>query len=169
MKIVMVMVQTADGKVARSLNDKSDWSSSEDKKHFREITKKFGAVIMGRSTFETLDAPLPERFNLVLTGKPDASKNIPGLLEFRSAAPSETVEYLESLGFKEAVLAGGPSTNAKFLDENLVDEIVITIEGLLFGRGMGLCDGLKSEKGLEIISVKQISERTTILHYRVKK
>jgi dihydrofolate reductase len=169
MKIIMVMVQSADGKIARFSSEKTTWSSHEDKKHFHEITKKHGAVIMGRTTFETLESPLPGRFNLVLTGKPDKSKNIPQLLEFYSGSPLEAIRHLESLGYTSAVLAGGSSTNARFLEENLVDEIVLTIEGLLFGKGLGMCDGLNSERKLEIISVRQLTDMTIIIHYRVRK
>jgi riboflavin biosynthesis pyrimidine reductase len=105
----------------------------------------------------------------VLTHNPDPSKNIPGLLEFRSDTPSGIIHYLEEQGYRSAVLAGGAKTNAVFLEENLVDEIIVTIEGLLFGKGIGMCDGLKTQRELEIISVKQLSDRTVVVHYKVKR
>lgn len=46
------------------------WDLPDDRRRFREVT--WGRpVIMGRKTFETLDAPLPGRLNIVLTRSSD--------------------------------------------------------------------------------------------------
>lgn len=56
---------------------KIPWKCRADMKFFKEITtvvkdpNKRNAVIMGRKTFESLPAPLPNRLNAVLTNKPD--------------------------------------------------------------------------------------------------
>ena len=55
---------------------KIPWKCREDMKFFRETTtktknhEKINAVIMGRKTFESLPAPLPNRLNVVLTRNP---------------------------------------------------------------------------------------------------
>ena len=52
---------------------KIPWKCREDMKFFRETTtktknhEKTNAVVMGRKTFESLPAPLPNRLNVVLT------------------------------------------------------------------------------------------------------
>ena len=52
--------------------NKIPWKCRTDMKFFKEITsfvkdpKKMNAVIMGRKTFESLPAPLPNRLNVVL-------------------------------------------------------------------------------------------------------
>lgn len=48
---------------------------SEDQKRFRRLTKGH-AVIMGRSTYDSIGKPLPERRNIVVTRDP--SLRIPG-------------------------------------------------------------------------------------------
>ena len=56
---------------------KIPWKCRADMKFFKEMTStvkdptKMNAVIMGRKTFESLPAPLPNRVNVVLTKKPD--------------------------------------------------------------------------------------------------
>ncbi len=40
------------------------WRTTEDLRHFRHLTQG-GVVLMGRDTYETLKAPLPERRNVV--------------------------------------------------------------------------------------------------------
>ena len=43
------------------------WDIPEDRAHFRELTTG-GAVIMGRRTYESIGRPLPERYNIVVSG-----------------------------------------------------------------------------------------------------
>jgi dihydrofolate reductase len=56
---------------------KIPWKCRADMKFFKETTSnvndptKMNAVIMGRKTFESLQKPLPNRLNKVLTNKPD--------------------------------------------------------------------------------------------------
>jgi dihydrofolate reductase len=56
---------------------KIPWKCSADMKFFKETTSnvndptKMNAVIMGRKTFESIQKPLPNRVNKVLTNKPD--------------------------------------------------------------------------------------------------
>lgn len=56
---------------------KIPWKCRADMKFFKETTSnvndstKMNAVIMGRKTFESLQKPLPNRVNKVLTNKPD--------------------------------------------------------------------------------------------------
>ena len=56
---------------------KIPWKCRADMKFFKETTcnvndpTKMNAVIMGRKTFESIQKPLPNRVNKVLTNKPD--------------------------------------------------------------------------------------------------
>ena len=58
--------------------NKIPWKCRTDMKFFKEITSatkdpnKRNAVIMGRKTFESLPAPLPNRLNVVLKGTVDS-------------------------------------------------------------------------------------------------
>jgi dihydrofolate reductase len=52
------------------------WRLRTDLKHFKEITSKH-VVIMGRKTFESIGKPLPNRINIVMSGKAqDSSKTV---------------------------------------------------------------------------------------------
>lgn len=48
------------------------WRIPEDLRHFRAVTRDH-AVLMGRTTYEEMAAPLPYRTNIVLTRDPDWS------------------------------------------------------------------------------------------------
>ncbi|MFP4497334.1 MAG: dihydrofolate reductase family protein [Vulcanimicrobiota bacterium] len=167
MKIIMVMVQTADGKVAKNPDETVDWSCPEDKLHFKRVTTRAGVVIMGRKTFSTLKKPLAQRLNLVLTGNPENYENIPGKVEFMKGEPRQIVEHLEKRGYKTAILAGGVATNVKFLEAQLVDQIAITQENLIFGQGVGFCDGLNRNLRLKLLKLEYLNRDVILLNYKV--
>lgn len=86
-KISLIVAWASDGAIG--YNGKLPWPHhSEDMKRFREATLG-KAVIMGRTTWESLKAPLEFRHNIVLTSKPDqvdptkadCAKNIPDALK----------------------------------------------------------------------------------------
>ena len=66
---------------------KIPWKCRADMKFFKETTSnvsnstKLNAVIMGRKTFESLPAPLPNRLNVVLTKGTNSSLLIPPLIK----------------------------------------------------------------------------------------
>ena len=166
-----MMATTLDGIIAKDKNQNADWTSKADKKAFVEETKKYGAIIMGMTTFQAIGRPLPGRLNLVLTPEPEKMKDkqIAGNLEFVSGTPEQVVKLLESRGFQSAILGGGAFTNAKFLKAGQVDEILITIEPKLFGRGINFIEGEDFNLDLELIENKQLDSNVIQLRYKVKK
>jgi dihydrofolate reductase len=52
------------------INNKLPWYLPEDLKYFKAVTSG-KPVIMGRSTYESLGRPLPNRTNIVITRNPD--------------------------------------------------------------------------------------------------
>ena len=59
------------------------WKLPGDMRHFRETTRS-GVVLMGRTTFDSIGRPLPERENWVLTRQPDWTAS--GVRVFRQAS-----------------------------------------------------------------------------------
>lgn len=171
MKVVIVMVQTIDGKIGKDAKHEVDWTSSADKKSFSEETKKLGVLIMGSSTFNTIGRPLPGRLNLILTSKPEKyqAKAEDGVLEFVSGSPADIVAMLEKRGFKTAALGGGAKTNAAWLKAGMVDEILLTIEPLIFGKGINFTQGEELDLKLELIETNRLNEDSIQLRYKVLK
>jgi dihydrofolate reductase len=138
MKISLMCAITLDGKIARNEHHFVDWSSREDKRLFFATTKRAGVLILGNNTYKTFSAPLPGRLHIVLTSDTSDKINIPGQVEYTSASPKEIAADLEARGFGEAILAGGGQVNALFLKANLIDELLLTLEPLVFGSGIDL-------------------------------
>ncbi len=171
MKLILMAAQTVDGIIAKNPNQNADWTSPADKKSFVAETKKHGAIIFGRTTFEAIGRALPGRLNLILTSEPEKyqDQTRPGQLEFFNGQPTEVVQMLKKRGFKSAVLGGGSRTNAAFLRASLVDEILITIEPKIFGRGLNFTEGQEFDLNLKLLETKKIGEDAIQLHYQVIK
>lgn len=169
MHITIIMTQTLDGKIGKDRDHIADWSSKADKKAFAAESKKLGVIIMGSSTFDTIKRPLPERLNIILTSQPEKYKEYeqPDVLEFFNGSPAEVVKMLESRGHQTAALGGGAKTNAAFLKAGLVDEILLSITPLIFGRGISLAEGEDLDLKLELLETNMLDEATLQLRYKV--
>ena len=163
-KVFIIAVQTADGFVAK---DKSHspflWSSKEDKKRFIDITKRAGVVVMGAETFKTFPKPLADRVNIVYS----RSQNFEGV-EMTQDDPVTLIKNLGDRGFKEVAICGGSSIYSLFMKAGVVDTLYLTIEPIVFGKGISLFNDDVDYK-LELISEEKTANGTLLLEYRVKK
>ncbi len=169
MKLILMMAVTLDGKIAKTATQLADWTSKADKKIFVEETKKSGVIIMGKTTYDTIGKPLPDRLNVVLDFKPDFSRNISGILEYTNQPPRELLADLEKRGFKTAILGGGATVNGLFLKENLINEIWLTIEPKIFGDGLSLFKDVDANLELELIEVRNLDKNVIQVRYKVIK
>ncbi|MBI3120028.1 MAG: dihydrofolate reductase family protein [Candidatus Kerfeldbacteria bacterium] len=169
MKIVLVMVATADGVISKRIDQTVDWSSKEDKKIFIEETKKLGTIIMGSTTYRVIGRHLPGRLNVVLTSDPAkfANQTIPGELEFMCGTPQEIVGVLEKRGVTSAALIGGPTTNAAFLKAGLVNELLLSIEPRIFGMGINLSEGQDLDLRLKLLEHRLLNPDVVLLRYQI--
>lgn len=162
MKVFVIATETADGFIAK---DKSHspflWSSKEDKKHFIDMTKRAGVVVMGSETFKTLPHALKERTNIVYSRSQTFEE-----AETTSDEPAVLIEKLEKRGFKEVAICGGSTIYTMFLKARVVDTIYLTIEPILFGAGMSM---LKEDLHvhLELVNHHKTEGGTLILEYKV--
>ena len=110
---------------------------------FKEF-KDIKVVVVSRSDFET------------------SVKN-----HFVVKSPKEAIERLKD--FSSVIVAGGGILNLSFLKENLIDEIYIDTEPVVFSPGIKLFEGEEVEKRLELVGTKMFSKNGTQAHYKVIK
>ncbi len=169
MKTIVLAAVTIDGKLARNPSHFVDWTSHEDKKIFYQLTKRAGALIIGDNTYKTFPSPLPGRLHIVLTYITEGKENIPGVVEFTSRPPEEILADLEARGYEEVVIGGGSQTNALFLEHDLVDEIWLTIEPVLFGIGVELFHGGTTGRNAKLIHMEKLNEEGSVhLRYSLR-
>ncbi len=165
-KTILIAAISADGKIAERAEQSSlDWTSKEDTQFFVKRTKEAGVVIMGRKTFETIGKPLKERLIVVMTSSIEDKASQEEVLEYTSASPKELLENLDRRGYKEAAICGGSSVYSQFLKEDLVDELYLTIEPVLFGDGVPFAAGF-GRLNLYLIDSTKLNDQAVLLHYR---
>nr|AIA15183.1 RibD C-terminal domain protein [uncultured bacterium] len=169
MKTIVLAAVTIDGKLARNPSHFVDWTSREDKKLFYQLTKRSGVMVIGDNTFKTFPGPLPGRLHVVLTYTPAGKENVPGVVEYTAAPPEAILSDLEARGYEEVVIGGGSQTNALFLEHDLVDEIWLTIEPLLFGIGVELFHGGTIGRPARLIHMERLNEAGSVhLRYSLR-
>jgi len=168
-KVVFIAVVSADGRIAESKEQLTlSWTSKDDTKFFIRKTKQLGVVIMGRKTFETIGKPLNDRLTIVMTKSPELynHKQKEGLIEFTSMPPSAIIENLSLRGYGAAAVVGGSLVYSQFLRDRLVDEIYLTIEPVLFGRGILLGDEFE-KTSLRLLNLSRLGRDSVLVHYGV--
>jgi len=131
-KVFIIAATSADGFIAKdSQHSPMYWSSKADKKRFVELTKRAGVVVMGSSTYKTIGQPLKERVNIVYS----KNQSFDGV-EMTQDSPLDLIKKLEERGFKEVAICGGTHVYTMFMKANIVDTVYLTVEPVLFGKGM---------------------------------
>ncbi|MDB5178310.1 MAG: folA [Patescibacteria group bacterium] len=163
MKIILLATQTADGYIARDREHLSTtWTTSSDKRFFTRVTKQAGIVVMGYNTFATFGKALPGRRLIVLTRKDH--ETVEGV-EYTSDSPAQLLERLENEGAKSVIVAGGLQIYNQYMEAGLITELYLSIQPVLFGRGMPLFD-LNMDVKLELLdSQVEVSDGTVVNHY----
>ncbi len=167
MKVSIIVSITADGFIAQNKEQSSlQWTSKEDTKFFVEYTKKVGVLIMGSTTFETINRPLPNRKIIVLTRSKKYDQFSPDQVVAEGREIKEIIKELEASGQQEVAITGGASIYTQFMKEKLVDELYLTIEPIVFGSGIKLFNEALDQK-LELVEMIDLSGQTKVLHYKI--
>jgi dihydrofolate reductase len=163
--VVAIAAMTIDGKIAQHSNQFSDWTSPEDKDILHRHLDESDVVVVGHNTFRTAVAPLSKRNCIVMTRSVVATERRNDNLLFWNPEGISALTVLD--GYRKVALLGGTQAYTYFLECNLIDEIVLTIEPLIFGNGLNLFERSGDVAAMfRMVSMKQLNERGSIvLHY----
>ncbi len=166
-----------DGYIADK-NGGIDWLHSipnpkNDDMGYVEFTNDIDALVMGRTTFETVcgfDIDWPyDKPVFVLSNK---LKEIPeshrGKAFLVKGTLTEILDQIYEKGLNKLYIDGG-TTIRNFLKKDLIDEIVITKIPVLLGGGSSLFAELPNELKFELIGTKTYLNQITQNHYKRKK
>jgi dihydrofolate reductase len=170
MKVIIYLAASANGLISNNRNA-PDWLSPEYGEGFMDISHRTQAVVMGKTTYNILSPdylPLKEGGSLVVlthdtTATPSQSNVI-----FTRDSPEEIVAQLANKGHTEAVIIGGTQTVSAFVKAGLVNEIILVVEPVLFGKGLPLLNDVEFERQLVLLDVKKLNDNTIQVHYEVK-
>ena len=172
MKITIYLASAANGQISNNRNV-PDWLSNEYGMGFMEITQRMQAVIMGKTTYDFLAGgghlPFKDYGTLLVLTHDTKAKPAQDNVVFTDLAPAGIVQLLEARGHSEAVIIGGTQTVSAFVQAELVDEVILVVEPVLFGLGLPMLAGVDKEIKMTLKDVQQVNEHTVKLHYAIKR
>ncbi|MFQ6677722.1 MAG: dihydrofolate reductase family protein [Fidelibacterota bacterium] len=144
MEVILIAAVTADGFIARHSHETIDWS--EDLNVFKKQTMGF-PVIVGSNTFKNMPNSLVGRKTIVV---------------HRNDVPDQIISKLKSA---KCFIAGGGITNTRFAP--FLTHLYLTFHPYIFGKGVPLFVGLKSEFKLSLELTIPIKNGITQFQYRI--
>ncbi|MBI2043004.1 dihydrofolate reductase family protein [Candidatus Pacearchaeota archaeon] len=162
MKVILFMAQSLNGFIADE-NGNEDFLSDENWYTFKRLAEKIGCFIIGRKTYDVVSKWENYSFEDIDAKMIIVSKS----REVQS--PKEAIETVKRLGFDKVLLTGGSKLNTSFIEQDLIDEIILNVEPAIIGQGINIFAEGKFEKKLDLIETKKLSEGIIQLHYKVKK
>ncbi|ATC65756.1 deaminase [Nibricoccus aquaticus] len=173
MRVTLIAAQSLDGFITKHAAPGSDFASSADQVHLRNALAGFDCSVMGAETYRTARTQIrerltPPRLRTVLTRSPQnfAADTLPGLLEFSSASPAQLLADLSARALRRCALLGGAQIHSLFLNSHLIDELWLTVEPALFGRGTPLL-AQATDTRLRLLSQEKLAADTILLKYEV--
>ena len=116
---------------------------------YGELMEEIDAVVMGRTTFETVcgfdgEWPYHKHVFVLSSSIKELEPKYSGKVTLLSGTPKEIVSKIHALGYLKLYIYGG-RTVQNFLKADLIDELIITTIPILLGGGFPLFDSLPQE------------------------
>ncbi|MEI6821896.1 MAG: dihydrofolate reductase family protein [Bacteroidota bacterium] len=170
-KVILYIAMSLDGYIAKNNNDMSFLSivqkDGEDY-GYNDFIKEIDTVIMGRKTYDWVmtqvkEFPHVDIDSYIFTRTPAPSK---GKISFYTGNLKELILELKQNEGKNIFIDGGAEIVNLLMQDNLIDEYIISIIPILLGDGLRLFKGSIMEQNLELIRSKQYKTGLIQLHYK---
>lgn len=177
-KVTIHMVSSLDGFVAGKDGDIS-WLKSTDhyekgitltEEAITEFVQSIDCYVMGSHTYEKaleLGWPYGETPVIVLTSR-DLTSDRP-TVEFYSGDLAELVNDRLRLHHKNIWMVGGAATTKAFLQQELADDVIVSIMPVIVGEGTLFFDFVGCEQRLHLKDVTTYKDGMVELWYEVKR
>ena len=159
-KVVLYMAISSDGFIADEY-DQTPWSD-EEWHSFQAFAKSCNYVVMGRRTYEIMkkeDDFIKGPTYIIATS--DKELNTPGFKKL-SIQSKDDLPKNGKVG-----IIGGGELNGRLAKLDLIDEMILDIDGQELGDGIRLFGTYDIPLKLELIASKRIDPQTVQRHYRV--
>ncbi|MBI2459819.1 MAG: dihydrofolate reductase [Parcubacteria group bacterium] len=166
-RFIAFVAASIDGRISLPEKALPRWTSKEDWQFFQRSLSRADAVVVGRNTYELVAKRLRKRNTFVLSSR---SKTLTrrGTVTFVNPA---NVDLQKLLGkYKNVAVLGGGAVYRFMLENGLLDEIFITVEPLIFGRGKEMFAGGARTTRVNLLAIKRLNRTgTLLLHYQVNR
>ena len=139
---------------------------------FSDFLHKVDAIIMGRKTYEAVlsfgcDWPYTKPVYVLSNSLKKIPQQYQDRVELISGAPKEILQHMHKIGAKTLYIDGG-ITIQSFLEEDLIDEMIITTVPILLGGGYRLFGMLDKPLDFELESSRIILKNLVQNTYKRK-
>lgn len=175
-QVTVFIATSVDGYIARENGD-LDWLDAANRLvpdgedcGYGDLMQSIDALVMGRTTFEKVlsfgEWPYGSTPVIVLSSKPlTIPERLPETVTHSSETPQALCERLSSEGIRHLYIDGG-QTIQRFLLDDLVDELIVTLIPVLLGSGIPLFGSLAADVHLSAVETKHYDFGFVQLHYR---
>lgn len=124
------------------------------------------AILMGRATYDVAAAfdPWPYGGTPVFVATSRPLSPVVSSVRAVSGAPNELLAAVRTEGAASVYLDGGALIRS-FLDARLVDELIVTVVGVILGRGIPLFAGTADRHRLRLATARPYPSGLVQLHY----
>ncbi|EKE18411.1 MAG: hypothetical protein ACD_9C00344G0005 [uncultured bacterium] len=169
MRISLFAAMSLDGFIADD-NGNEDFLSDVHWAEFTKIAEKIGCFVVSRKAYDAVNKWDDE--DNIKAKKIIVSKN--SQLELKkgyllASSPESALDVAAENGCDEVLVAGGGQLNRAFLENDLVDEIFLTIEPCILGKGVDFVAGSELSKKLKLVDVEKLENGIVRLNYEVIK
>jgi len=172
-KVIVHIGTSADGYIARSDGDLEWLTSRPAPKSFYGIDafmKSVDTKVLGRKTYEAsvrMGAKFDSKDRHIVFSRHPPPADAPSAVEFVNEAIGPFVRRLREEPGKDIWLMGGGEIIASFLDEQAIDEFVISVAPVFIGEGIPLIARRHRYVPLELRSIERFEDGLVQLHYCV--
>jgi dihydrofolate reductase len=174
-KIIVNIATSADGYVAR-LGGNLDWLTERPApKGFcglPEFERSIDAKILGRKTYDS-SVQMGAKFRAdglhYVFSRQSPPTVVPEGVFFISEPIGSFADRLLREGGKDIWLMGGGEIIGSFLDEDAIDEFIISVVPTFIGEGIPLVAPRHREIPLRLLGVEQFPDGVVQLHYQVSR
>ena len=173
--VIVHIATSADGFIAQPDGD-LDWLTSRPAPAgfygMNDFMKSIDTKLLGRKTYEAslrLGAKFDSPPRYIVFSRQAPPVDAPSDVEFASGAIGPFVNRLREQPGKNIWLMGGGEIIASFLDEQAIDEFVISVAPVFIGEGIPLIARRRRHVPLELQSTESFADGLVQLHYRVQK
>jgi dihydrofolate reductase len=177
MRTLAIFIATSlDGYIAKPNDDLSFLKLVEKEGEdygYAEFTATIDTIIVGRKTYDWVFKEIGsshydngQRNVYVITRSERPSA---GRTTFYTGKLSELVQRLKSESGKNIYCDGGAEIINELLEQDLIDEFIISVIPILIGNGTRLFKDNRPEQQLEFVSAKSFETGLTQLHYKRKR
>lgn len=168
-KVVLFIAMSLDGYIAAE-EDSLEWLfqvEGEGDNGYSEFYGTIDTIILGRRTYDWIidkegdNFPYKDAKCYVYS---NAYKGKNEFVEFVNEEPVSFVRRIKEGEGKNIWIVGGGNLLQDFINQDLVDEFIITVAPVLVGSGISLFHKIDMQKELQLLSIKRYNQFAE-LHY----